>query len=70
MEFTRAALVKGDDVRIGQWGPWSHGTTFEGFCSARYGRLGPSEKTTGGKVPPGGLYLAERDDMAWQYPGA
>lgn len=70
MEFTRAAFVKGDDVRIGKWGPWSHGTTFEGFCSARYGRLGTSEQTTGGKVPPGGLYLAQLEDMAWQYPWA
>ena len=69
MELTRAAFETGVDVRFGRWGPWSHGTHVEGFCSARYGRLVTSEKTTGGK-PPGGLYLAVRDDMAWQYPWA
>ena len=54
-------------MRLGRPGRWKHGTHFEAFCSALYERLATREKTTGDK-PPGGLYLARYDDMAWGFP--
>ena len=54
-------------MRIGEDGPYRHGTYIRAAVQAKKGNLRPGTCTTGG-MPPGGLYMAKNADMAARYP--
>ena len=60
-------LAPGGYMRIGEDGPYRHGTYIRAAVEAKKGNLRPGTCTTGG-MPPGGLYMAKNADMAARYP--
>ena len=60
-------LGPGEYMRIGEDGPYRHGTYVRAAVQGKKGNLRPGTCTTGG-MPPGGLFMARNVDMAARYP--